>query len=165
MEQKHEKYQNGEEQFMEEYCAVCMAELKKGPQLIFAVDDEDDMELEATELCPICHQNYIMSGEKMCKKCAEEMDYKEGREDPDDESWKEYLDDEVEDDEEDSEEMLSLARLAEEEGEELFDDEEEEEYSSSPEPDDFEIPEIDEADFEDTDEEDDEEEEDEDDEY
>jgi hypothetical protein len=44
----------------EEYCAVCMAELKKGPQLIFAVDDDDDMELEATELCPICHQNYII---------------------------------------------------------------------------------------------------------
>ena len=29
----------------EEYCAVCKAELKKGPQLIFAVDDEDENEL------------------------------------------------------------------------------------------------------------------------
>ena len=99
----------------EEYCDVCKAQLKKGPQLVFAIDDEDDSEFDAMELCPICHQNYIKQGESMCKKCAEDLDYKESREDPDDdESWKEYLDQDDEDEQEDSEEMLSLAKLAEE---------------------------------------------------
>ena len=60
----------------EEYCDVCKAELKKGPQLVFAIDDED--ETEAMDLCPVCHQNYIKPGEKMCAKCAEEQDYKAG---------------------------------------------------------------------------------------
>ena len=136
-----------------------MAELKKGPQLVFAVDDDEEMEMDTMELCPRCHQNYIKPGEKMCKKCAEELDYKDTREDLDaDESWKEFLDDDVEEEEEESEEMLSLARLAEEEGEELFDDEEEEEeFSSEEEKDDFEIPDIDEEDFEDDEEDEDDE--------
>ena len=102
----------------EEYCDICKAELKKAPPLIFAVDEDD--EVEAWELCPVCHQNHIKPGESMCAKCAEERDYQENREDPDDESWKEFLDDEEEDEEED-EEMLSLNRLAEEEGEFLDD--------------------------------------------
>ena len=111
----------------EEYCDVCKAQLKKGPQLIFAIDDEDDSDVESMELCPICHQNYISVGQTMCKKCAEDINYKENREDPDDESWKEYLDpEEDEEEQEDSEEMLSLAKLVEEEGKEMFDDEEEE---------------------------------------
>lgn len=143
----------------EEYCDVCKAELKKGPQLIFAVDDIDD-DVDAWELCPICHQNHVKPGESMCAKCAEERDYKDSREDPDDESWKEFLDDE-EDEEEEDEEMLSLNKLAEEEGE--FDDEEEEEIVSEEEPDDFDIPDVDSDDFI-GDDEDDEDEDDEDDE-
>ena len=111
------------------------------------VDDLDD-ELESWELCPICRQNQIRPGETMCKKCAEEKDYQENREDLDnDESWKEYIDEEEEEEEED-EEMLSLNKLAEEEGE--FDyEEEEEEIISETEDDDFDIPDIDESDFED----------------
>ena len=38
----------------EEYCDVCKAELKKGPQLIFAIDDEED-DIDALDLCPRCH--------------------------------------------------------------------------------------------------------------
>ena len=107
----------------EDYCAVCKAELKKGPQLIFAVDEDD--ETEGLELCPICHHNYIKLGETMCAKCAEEKDYQNSREDLDDESWKEYLDQDEEEEEED-EEMLSLDKLAKEEGEFIEDEEEEE---------------------------------------
>ena len=126
----------------EEYCDVYKAELKKAPPLVFAVDDDD--ENEGLELCPICHQNYIGLGEKMCAKCMEERDYKESREDlDDDETWKEFLDDE-EDDEED-EEMLSLNKLAEEEGD--FEEEEEEESYMNDEPDDFDMPDIDEEEF------------------
>ena len=137
----------------EEYCDVCKAELKKGPKLVFAVDEDD--ENEGLELCPICHQNYISAGEKMCAKCAEEQDYKENRAnaDADDESWKEFLDDEEEEEEED-EEMLSLNKLAEEEGEFIEEEEEEDLEEESVEPDDFDIPDVDESDFEDDEEED-----------
>ncbi|MBO7345381.1 MAG: hypothetical protein J6U92_05535 [Clostridia bacterium] len=144
----------------EEYCDVCKAELKKGPTLIFAIDDDDDGEL--LEICPVCHQRNIKPGESMCSRCAEEKEYLESREDLDDESWKEYLDDD-DDEEEEDEEMLSLNKLAEEEGE--FDDEEEEdeEIESSNDDDDFDVVEVDESDFEED--EDDEEEKDEDDDY
>ena len=122
----------------EEYCDVCKAELKKGPQLVFAVDEDDDNEV--MELCPKCHRNYLKPGQTICRECAKLSEFEEERTtlDDDDESWKEYLDDDTpEEDEEDSEEMLSLAKLAEEEGEELFEDEEEEiEMEQVDEPDD-----------------------------
>ena len=148
----------------EEYCDVCKAELKKGPQLVFAVDEDDEQ--EALDLCPKCHQNYLKPGQTLCRQCAKLSQYEEEKNDLDDESWKEFLDDEEPEDEDtDSEEMLSLAKLAEEEGEELFDDEEEEEIEihESIEPDDFNY-DVDEADFEDTEEEE-EDEEDEDDDF
>ena len=136
----------------EEYCDVCKAELKKGPTLVFAVDDDDDGEL--LELCPVCHQRNIKPGESMCSRCAEEKEYLESREDLEDESWKEYLDDEEE--EEEDEEMLSLNRLAEEEGE-FDDEEEEEEIEVDNDEDDFDVVEVDESDFEEDEEEDEEE--------
>jgi len=150
----------------EEYCDVCKAQLKKGPQLVFAIDDEDDSDLDTMELCPICHQNYMKEGEKMCKKCAEDLDYKETRDNPDDdESWKEFLDQDDDIDEEESEEMLSLAKLAEGEGSELFDDEEEEEDIISEEvEEDFDLPTGNVDDYEEDEDEYDEEEEEEDDE-
>ena len=130
------------------YCDVCKAELKLGPQLVFAVDDDDDE--VALELCPICKQNYIKDNEEMCEQCRKELEFKKDDIDLDkDEEWRNYLDD-TDDPEEDSEEMLSLSQLVEEEGDALFDDEEEEEdieYHGD-EPDDFDIPEIDENDFE-----------------
>ncbi len=138
----------------QEYCDVCKAELKMGPQLVFAVDDDD--EEVALELCPICKQNYIKDNEEMCEQCRKELEFKKDEIDLDkDEEWRNYLDDDVDEVNEDSEEMLSLSQLAEEEGDALFDDEEEEddiEYQDS-EPDDFDIPEIDESDFEEDDEE------------
>lgn len=151
----------------EEYCDVCKAELKKGPQLVFAVDEDDEVE-ETMMLCPICHQNYIKTDEKMCAKCAEEMDFKGDQVDMEkDEEWKNFLDDEEEEKEEVSEEEILLSKLVEEEGSALFDDEEEEEElvddSVNDEPDDFDFPsDIDASDFEDRDEEDEEEAEDDD---
>ncbi len=143
----------------EEYCDVCKAELKKGPTLIFAIDDDDDGEL--LEICPVCHQRNIKPGESMCSRCAEEKEYLESREDLDDESWKEYLDDD-DDEEEEDEEMLSLNKLAEEEGE--FDDEEEEdeEIETNNDDDDFDIVEVDDSDFEEDDDEEEEKEDDDD---
>ena len=147
----------------QEYCDVCKAQLKKGPQLLFAVDDEED-DQDLMELCPKCHQNYLKPGQTLCRQCAKLSQYEEEHTDLDDDSWKEYLDDAPEEEEKDSEEMLSLAKLAEEEGCELFDDEEEEEIEMvhDDEPDDFNY-DVDEADFEEDEEEEEEPEEEEDD--
>lgn len=84
----------------QEYCDVCIAELK-GRKLQFAdLDDEIfeevDGELEQYELCPVCGVNKIRYGEKMCEACKKESEYEEEEElDPDkDEEWKNYLDEE-----------------------------------------------------------------------
>jgi hypothetical protein len=149
----------------QEYCDVCKAELKKGPQLLFAIDDEEEQE-EAMDLCPKCHQHYLKEGERYCQSCLKAMEIEETKaEDENDESWKEFLDDEAEEEEE-SEEMLSLSKLVEEEGDELFDDEEEEEIElhQNDEPDDFNY-DVDESDFEDTEEEEEESEEDDEDDF
>ena len=110
----------------QEYCDVCIAEMK-GNKLQFAdLEDEDFekvIENEGTELCPICGVNYMPYGEKMCESCKSKEEYDEEEEvDPEnDEQWKNYLDDDTED--------LSLedAELDEELKEELEEEDEEEE--------------------------------------
>ena len=141
----------------QKYCDVCKAELKMGPKLIFANDDELD-DYEDMELCPICKQNYIKMDEEMCDKCREEMEFKKDELDIDrDEEWRTYLDDDKEMTPEESEEMMSLNQLAEEEEEELEDDEYTDSYD-----DDFKDEDLDDIDDEDFDESDEDEEEDED---
>lgn len=84
----------------QEYCDVCVAELK-GNRLQFAdLDDEDyealENDAEQSEICPICGINKIRYGEKMCEACKKESEYEE-EEEVDiekDEEWKNYLDDE-----------------------------------------------------------------------
>ena len=137
------------------YCDVCKAELKLGPQLVFAVDEDDE---ETMELCPVCKQVYIKAGEEMCAKCLEEESFKNDQIDMDkDEEWKNYLDDNEETDDLEDDEMQSLDEIAKEEAEEFFDDEEEEEEIEYHDEDDFEIPEVDQSDFEDYEEEEEEE--------
>lgn len=109
----------------QEYCDVCIAEMK-GNRLQFADLDDDDLEeidseLESEEICPVCGLNPVAPGEKMCESCRREKEYEEDDVDIDkDEEWKNYLD---EDDSELSEEETELdaelkAELEEEEEEE-----------------------------------------------
>ena len=118
-------YIDGETQ---EYCDVCIAEMR-GNKLQFAdLEDEDfeeELETEATELCPICGVNRIRFGEKMCEACAANTEYEEEEEiDPEkDEEWKNYLDDDTED------LTVDDAELEEELKQELEDEEEEMESS------------------------------------
>lgn len=113
----------------QEYCDVCIAEIK-GNKLAFAdLDDEeleDELELEQMELCPICGVNYIHYGEKACEECRSKSDYDQEEEiDPEqDEEWKNYLD------EDDSEDLTIDDETLEQELKEEFDEEEEveEEY-------------------------------------
>ncbi len=114
-------YINADEQ---EYCDVCIAEMK-GSKLKFAdlEDLEDVTETEMEDVFPICGVNAIRPGEKMCENCRLQQEYDEEEEvDMDkDEEWKNYL--------EEDEGSLSpepAIELPEEDDFDDFDDEEEE---------------------------------------
>ena len=125
----------------QEYCDVCIAELK-GKKLQFAdLEEEDfeelDAELESEELCPVCGVNRIRAGEKMCETCKAQQEYEEDEEVDmeNDEEWKNYL-------EEDDEDLKVDAEL-QEEIEEEFAHEEEEEYEYSEDDDIFDSEDVD----------------------
>lgn len=143
----------------QEYCDVCIAEMK-GNKLQFAdLDVEDyeelDAELEQEELCPICGVNMMRAGDKMCESCRAKEEYEE-EDDVDidkDEEWKNYLE------EDEGDLTVDDETLQEEIDEEFGDEEEEEEFFDG----DEDLSELEDDDFEDFDDED-EDEEDEDDE-
>ena len=136
----------------QEYCDVCIAEIK-GNKLQFADLDEEeyealDAELEQEELCPVCGVNMMRAGDKMCEACRaiEEYDDEEEVDLDKDEEWKNYLEEDEGDLTVDDEEL-------QEEIEEAFGgSEEDEEFYES---DDDSLAELDEFDDEDFDDDDD----------
>lgn len=117
----------------QEYCEVCVKELSG--EKTFTDDFEAEEAIEETELCPICGENYMVFGEKMCEECKKKNEYEEDGldedEDKEDASWRTYLDDEdddldlgIPDSEFDDEEE-------EEEEEEFEEDEDDFEYVSA----------------------------------
>lgn len=114
----------------QEYCDVCLAEMR-GSKLKFADLDEDD-EIEKTEICPVCGINYMRYGEKMCEDCKKNSEYEEDEEiDPEqDDEWRNYLDDDA-DDLPLEEEPLGLADEFASEFADDFEDEEELEEESA----------------------------------
>ncbi|MBE7088514.1 MAG: hypothetical protein E7370_03215 [Clostridiales bacterium] len=146
-------YIDGETQ---EYCDVCIAEIK-GNRLQFADLEEDfvdEMEDEKAEICPICGVNSISYGESMCDSCkkATQYDVEDDIDIEEDEEWKNYLDEETED------LTIDDEALEEEFGDEF--DDEEEEFEDEMYEDDFEedfdsIDDYDEGDYDDDDEDDD----------
>ena len=106
----------------QEYCDVCIAEMK-GNKLQFAdLEDEEleeELDAENTELCPVCGVNRIHYGETMCESCRRKSEYEEEEEiDPDkDEEWKSYLDDDMEDLTIDDEELAEELKAEGEEDE------------------------------------------------
>lgn len=114
----------------QEYCDVCQKELQGAKT--FADDLEEEEERNETELCPICGENYMRPGEKMCDECKKKNDYEEEEtEDMDkDDAWRSYLDDDDIDD-------LGISLPEEDLDEE--EEEEEEEEESYAEEDDFEV--------------------------
>lgn len=157
-------YINSDEQ---EYCDVCIAEMK-GNRLQFADLDDEEVEdidgiLDSDEVCPVCGINPIRPGEKMCENCRRQQDEYEEEEDVDiekDEEWKNYLD------EDDSDLTVDDAELEEELKAELEEDEEEDEMYNGEDDDPLSDEDVDslddleDDDFDDEDEEDDEEEDD-----
>ena len=85
----------------QEYCDVCLKELKGIPT---DLDDIEEVEEVPTELCPVCGENMMRQGEKMCDECRRKTDYEAEEPNPedDDDEWRNYLDDDT-DEELDSE--------------------------------------------------------------
>ena len=112
----------------QEYCEVCVKEMSGERTFADGFDTEENA--EETELCPICGENYMVLGEKMCEECKKKSEYEEEEvedEDKEDASWRSYLDDE--------EEELDLG-IPDSELDEVEEEEEEEEVEE--EVDDFE---------------------------
>ena len=78
----------------QEYCDVCLKEMKGIPTDADEIEEaEDDL---PTELCPICNENMMRAGEKMCEECRKKEEYEEEGPDPDeDDEWRNYLDDDA----------------------------------------------------------------------
>ena len=112
----------------QEYCEVCLKELSG--EKTFVENFEEEENAEETELCPVCGENYMPVGEKMCEECKKKAVYEEENEEEDedkeDASWRSYLDDE--------EEKLDID-IPESEFEEYEEEEEEEEYEEEEEED------------------------------
>ena len=116
----------------QEYCDVCLKEMKG---LTTDIDLEEADEEAETELCPVCGENMMRPGEKMCEECRKKAEYEEEEPDPDeDDEWREYLDDDTDADldQEMGELDEAMAGELEEEAEE---DAEEDEYVGSDEED------------------------------
>lgn len=141
----------------QEFCDVCIAEMK-GNKLEFAdLDDEElveEFEEESSELCSVCGVNHVRYGETVCDACKKQSEY-DGEEEIDpeqDEEWKNYLSDDAED------LTLDDAKLDEELKEELEEEEEEEdeEFDDDDELEDEDVDSLDDLDdYDDDDEEDD----------
>lgn len=114
-------YIDGDKQ---EYCDVCLAEMKGGKLQFADLDEEDYEELDANEeLCPVCGVNMMPYGDTMCEACKKEREEYNEEEEVDmdkDEEWKNYLD-------EDEDDLKVDEEVAEELEEEFGDKDEEDE--------------------------------------
>lgn len=109
------------------YCDICLKEMKG---ISLDIDEMDDTEDMVTELCPVCNENMMRAGEKMCEECRKKADFDEEPDPDEDDEWREYLDDDTDselDDElgESLKEEFSDSELEEEEEEEYESEEEE----------------------------------------
>ena len=57
----------------QEYCDVCIKELSGERTFADGFDAEENV--EETELCPVCGENYMVLGEKMCEECKKKSTY------------------------------------------------------------------------------------------
>ena len=118
----------------QEYCEVCYKEMRGIPSDLDEIEAAED-EIP-TELCPVCGENMMRSGEKMCEECRKKTEYEQEEPDPEqDDEWREYLDDDT-----DAELDSEMNELGQEFGDEFADEPEieEEEYQEEAEEEDME---------------------------
>ena len=117
---------------IQEYCDVCMREMKGLPTDADEIEEEED-DLP-TELCPICGENMMRPGEKICEECRKKEEYESEEPDPeDDDEWRNYLDDDT-----DADLDSEIAEIDETFDEEYDGEEEDEMYESQEEEEDME---------------------------
>ena len=70
----------------DEYCHVCKSEMKHHVES----DDDELLDLEDMELCPVCGQNYIKEDQTMCAECRgrSKGDSSDSLSDSDEKDWK-----------------------------------------------------------------------------
>lgn len=115
----------------QEFCDICLKEMKGIRTDADELEEEEAAELP-TELCPVCGENMMRAGEKMCEECRRRSEAEEeSSSEEDDDEWREYLDDDtdtMDDEMEDIGETFDdedLEEEEEEEPEEEYNDEEE----------------------------------------
>lgn len=74
-------YINAETQ---EYCDICLKEMKGIRTDADEIEAEEEAELP-TVLCPVCGENMMLAGEKMCDECRKKAEMEENEPNPDDE--------------------------------------------------------------------------------
>lgn len=122
-------YIDGEKQ---SYCDVCVKEMKGLKTDAEELEEEEENELP-TELCPVCGENMMRAGEKMCEDCRMKAEIEDNEPDPEeDNEWRNYLDDDIKD--ADSE-IVEQDGLFAEFADEIDDVEEEEEFENTEEED------------------------------
>lgn len=122
-------YIDGEKQA---YCDVCIKEMKGIKTDADELEEEEESELP-TELCPVCGENMMRAGEKMCEECRKKTEIEEEEPDPEeDDEWRNYLDDDTDDTDA---EIEIDASLEEEFADEIEEIEEEEEFENTEEED------------------------------
>ena len=105
----------------QEYCDVCYKELKGIATDLDEIDEEE--EDFSTDLCPVCGENMMRAGEKMCEECRKKAEMEDEEPNPEeDDDWREYLDDDTDEDLDGE-----IGELDEEFAEEFADEEEVEE--------------------------------------
>lgn len=106
----------------QEYCDVCLKELKG---VVTDMDENEDVEEDLpTEICPVCGENMMHPGDKMCEECRKKAEFEDEETDPEeDDEWREYLDDDT--DAELDEEISEIAEQFDDEFEDEVEEEEE----------------------------------------
>lgn len=110
----------------QEYCDVCLREMRG----IVSDADTDEEEETPMEVCPVCGENMMRAGEKMCDECKKkaELETEEPDPDEDDDEWREYLDDDTDDLDEEMGKLDEVMSADLDESDQEEEEEEEETY-------------------------------------
>ena len=99
----------------EELCEVCKAELGKASS-ISLIEDDDESSYEEERICPVCKVNYLSDDEDICAECKlKQKTEKAEKSEEEDDSWKEFVEEDADSSLDDEDAEISLSLLQEEE--------------------------------------------------
>ena len=113
------------------FCDVCLKEMKGIKTDSDELAEEEENEL-SSELCPVCGENMMRAGDKMCDGCRKKAELEDEEPDPEEDTeWQNYLDDDMDDNDAD----IGLDESLEDEFADDIDELEEEEFEDTEEED------------------------------